>query len=67
MYLTPINHSQFSPYAGFREGTWIMSGNTILMDGHTVMEEYGQDLDTLNENDRVGVLRTQSESLSCLT
>ena len=40
---------------GFREGTWVMSGCSILKDGHTVIEEYGQDLDQLNENDKVHV------------
>jgi len=26
---------------GFREGTWVMSGSSILKDGHSVTEEYG--------------------------
>lgn len=34
---------------GFREGTWVMSGSSILRDGHSVIEEYGADLDQLNE------------------
>lgn len=41
-----------------REGTWIMSGHSILKDGRSVNEEYGTDLDKLEEGDRVGVLRT---------
>ena len=41
-----------------REGTWIMSGNSILKDGRSINENYGTDLDKLEEGDRVGVLRT---------
>lgn len=41
-----------------REGTWIMSGNSILRDGLSINENYGTDLDKLEEGDRVGVLRT---------
>ncbi|KAK3104995.1 hypothetical protein FSP39_014857 [Pinctada imbricata] len=43
---------------GFREGTWVMSGSSILMDGHSIIEEYGADLDQLNEGDKVGVMRS---------
>ncbi|XP_041377381.1 neuralized-like protein 4 [Gigantopelta aegis] len=43
---------------GFREGTWVMSGSSILKDGHSMIEEYGCDLDQLSENDQVGVMRT---------
>ncbi|XP_074654148.1 neuralized-like protein 4 [Tubulanus polymorphus] len=48
---------------GFREGTWVMSGSSVLKDGHSHIEEYGRDLDQLGENDRVGVLRTSNGSL----
>ena len=41
-----------------REGTWIMSGNSVLKDGRSINENYGTDLDKLEEGDRVGVLRT---------
>ncbi|XP_067658409.1 neuralized-like protein 4 isoform X2 [Haliotis asinina] len=43
---------------GFREGTWVMSGSSILKDGHSMIEEYGRDLDQLSEGDRVGVMRS---------
>jgi len=43
---------------GFHEGTWVMSGCSIMKDGHTTLDDYGQDLDQLAEGDRVGVLRT---------
>ena len=48
---------------GFREGTWVLSGCSVMRDGHTVVEEYGQDLDQLSEGDRVGVLRTAGGTL----
>ena len=48
---------------GFREGTWVMSGCSILKDGHSTIEEYGRDLDQLGEGDRVGVMRTSAGAL----
>ena len=35
-----------------------MSGNSVLKDGRSINENYGTDLDKLEEGDRVGVLRT---------
>ena len=32
-----------------RQGSWIMSGNSILRDGRSVNENYGTDLDKLEE------------------
>ena len=40
-----------------------MSGNTILKDGRSVNENYGTDLDKLEEEDRVGVVRTSNGDL----
>ncbi|KAL3861342.1 hypothetical protein ACJMK2_007378 [Sinanodonta woodiana] len=48
---------------GFREGTWVMSGSSVLKDGHSMIEEYGADLDQLSEGDRVGVMRTAEGEL----
>lgn len=48
---------------GFREGTWVLSGCSVMRDGHTVVDEYGQDLDQLCEGDRVGVLRITDGTL----
>ena len=39
-----------------------MSGNSILKDGRSINENYGTDLDKLEEGDRVGVLRTSQVS-----
>ena len=41
----------------------IMSGNSILRDGRSVNENYGTDLDKLEEGDRVGVVRTSNGDL----
>lgn len=46
-----------------REGSWIMSGNSILKDGRSINENYGTDLDKLEEADRVGVLKTTQGDL----
>jgi neuralized-like protein 4 len=56
----PINLVFPTSATGFREGTWVMSGCSIMKDGHTVLDEYGQDLDQLAEGDRVGVMRSAS-------
>ncbi|KAH8270110.1 hypothetical protein KR018_004088, partial [Drosophila ironensis] len=46
-----------------RNGTWVMSGIDVRKDGRRVFEFYGTDLETLNENDRVGVMRTSGSDL----
>ena len=40
-----------------------MSGSSVLKDGHSMIEEYGCDLDQLSEGDVVGVMRTASGEL----
>ena len=40
-----------------------MSGSSVLKDGHSMIEEYGCDLDQLSEGDVVGVMRTASGDL----
>lgn len=46
-----------------RNGTWVMSGIDVRKDGLCLTEFYGIDLETLNENDRVGVMRTSNNEL----
>ncbi|KAK7792172.1 hypothetical protein R5R35_005131 [Gryllus longicercus] len=46
-----------------RDGSWIMSGSSILKDGRSVVEVYGTDLDKLGEGDRIGVMRTAEGEL----
>ena len=52
-----------SSSAGLKNGSWIMSGRTILKDASSFVEDYGQDLDELKEGDRVGVERKIDGSL----
>lgn len=35
-----------------------MTGNSILKDGILLVEKYGIDLDKLNQEDRIGLMRT---------
>ncbi|XP_053318739.1 LOW QUALITY PROTEIN: neuralized-like protein 4 [Spea bombifrons] len=52
-----------SSATGLKGGAWIVSGCSVLEDGRSILEEYGQDLDQLGEGDRVGVQRTLSGEL----
>uniref|UniRef100_A0A670Z775 Neuralized-like protein 4 n=1 Tax=Pseudonaja textilis TaxID=8673 RepID=A0A670Z775_PSETE len=58
------NHLDFpSSATGLKGGSWIISGCSVLRDGRSILEEYGQDLDQLGEGDRVGIQRTASGEL----
>lgn len=46
-----------------QNGSWIMSGNSILMNGNSIYEFYGDDLEKLGEEDRVGVMRTSEVNI----
>ena len=52
-----------SSASGLKNGSWIMSGVSILKDGASYKDEYGQDLDELNEGDRVGVQKQSDGTL----
>ena len=52
-----------SSSAGLKNGSWIMSGMSLLRDGSSFLDDYGRDLDELKEGDRVGVQRTVTGSL----
>lgn len=41
-----------------------MSGNSILKDACLITERYGTDLEKLNQDDRVGLMRTSDVSFS---
>ena len=43
-----------------------MSGNSVLRDGRSINENYGTDLDKLEEGDKVGVLKTGEIPFVCL-
>lgn len=46
-----------------RSGTWMMTGNGVMHNGTTVIEQYGQNLDRLQVGDRVGVVRKDDGTL----
>ncbi|XP_021093999.1 neuralized-like protein 4 isoform X5 [Heterocephalus glaber] len=52
-----------SSATGLKGGSWVVSGCSVLKDGRSVLEEYGQDLDQLGEGDRVGVEKTAAGEL----
>ena len=43
-----------------RHGSWIMTNSGILHDGEPIVELYGVDLDTLEEGNTLGVMRTSN-------
>lgn len=44
-----------------------MSGNSILKDSCLITERYGTDLEKLNQDDRVGLMRTSDVSVWVLS
>ena len=62
-YFPKTNQMAMFNIRKYISGSWIMSGNTILKDGRSINENYGTDLDKLEEQDRVGVVRTSNGDL----
>ena len=48
-----------STMTNLRSGTWIMTGNGVMHNGTTVIDDYGLNLDKLKESDRVAVVRKE--------
>lgn len=46
-----------------RSGTWMMTGNGIMHNGTSILDQYGQNLDRLQVGDRVGVVRKENGTL----
>ncbi|CAD6237103.1 GSCOCG00002142001-RA-CDS, partial [Cotesia congregata] len=46
-----------------RSGTWIMTGNGVMHNGTSIIDQYGQNLDRLQVGDRVGVMRKDTGTL----
>ncbi|XP_075345784.1 neuralized-like protein 4, partial [Mycteria americana] len=46
-----------------RSGTWMMTGNGVMHNGTTVLDEYGHNLDRLKAGDTVGVVRRDDGTL----
>ncbi|CAB0011106.1 unnamed protein product [Nesidiocoris tenuis] len=55
-----------STMTNVRSGTWIMTGNGVMHNGTSVMDEYGQNLDKLQTGDRVGVVIREGGTLHFL-
>ncbi|XP_050504188.1 neuralized-like protein 4 [Diabrotica virgifera virgifera] len=54
----------FPPCASkIQSGSWIMSGTTVFKNGACLVEGYGMDLDRLNQDDRIGLMRTSEGDL----
>ncbi|CAG2213549.1 unnamed protein product [Mytilus edulis] len=53
-----------STMTNIRSGTWMMTGNGVMHNGTTVIDEYGQNLDRLKAGDRVGVRRRADGTLN---
>ncbi|KAL1116658.1 hypothetical protein AAG570_005130 [Ranatra chinensis] len=45
-----------STMTNVRSGTWIMTGNSVMHNGTSVIDDYGQNLDRLQMGSRVGVV-----------
>ncbi|XP_057662897.1 neuralized-like protein 4 [Diorhabda carinulata] len=57
-------HFDFPPCASrIQTGSWIMSGTTVFKNGVGLVEGYGTDLDRLNQDDRIGLMRTSEGDL----
>ncbi|XP_014472796.1 PREDICTED: neuralized-like protein 4 isoform X2 [Dinoponera quadriceps] len=46
-----------------RSGTWMMTGNGVMHNGTTMIDQYGQNLDRLQVGDHVGVMRKDNGML----
>ncbi|XP_074025291.1 neuralized E3 ubiquitin protein ligase 4 [Leptinotarsa decemlineata] len=57
-------HFDFPPCASkIQTGSWIMSGTSVFKNGVCLVEGYGIDLDKLNQDDRIGLMRTSEGDL----
>uniref|UniRef100_A0A672NLP7 Neuralized-like protein 4 n=1 Tax=Sinocyclocheilus grahami TaxID=75366 RepID=A0A672NLP7_SINGR len=52
-----------STMTNLRSGTWMMTGNGVMHNGTTILDEYGHNLDRLKAGDTVGVVRKEDGSL----
>ncbi|XP_060517593.1 neuralized-like protein 4 isoform X2 [Cylas formicarius] len=57
-------HFDFPPCASrIQSGSWILSGTSVFKNGNCLVENYGPDLDKINQNDRIGLVRTSEGDL----
>lgn len=60
----PENTNLPASATSLRHGSWIMSGSSIVHDGVSILEMYGQDLNSLEEGSTLGVCRTSKVIIS---
>ncbi|OCT59664.1 hypothetical protein XELAEV_18001087mg [Xenopus laevis] len=53
-----------STMTNLRSGTWMMTGNGVMHNGTTILDEYGHNLDRLKAGDTVGVVRREDGTLN---
>lgn len=46
-----------------RSGTWMMTGNGVMHNGTTIIDDYGINLDKLKVGDRVAVVRKENGTI----
>uniref|UniRef100_A0ABL0EJW3 NHR domain-containing protein n=1 Tax=Rhodnius prolixus TaxID=13249 RepID=A0ABL0EJW3_RHOPR len=63
---SPTDLEYPSTMTNVRSGTWIMTGNGVMHNGTSVIDDYGQNLDKLQAGDRVGVVIRRGGSLHFL-
>ena len=49
-----------STMTNIRSGTWMMTGNGVMHNGTTIIDDYGVNLDKLKVGDRVAVVRKEN-------
>ncbi|KAK1889948.1 Neuralized-like protein 4 [Dissostichus eleginoides] len=59
----PNNLDYPATMTNLRSGTWMMTGNGVMHNGTTILDEYGHNLDRLKAGDTVGVVRKEDGSL----
>uniref|UniRef100_A0A0K2UFM8 NHR domain-containing protein n=1 Tax=Lepeophtheirus salmonis TaxID=72036 RepID=A0A0K2UFM8_LEPSM len=52
-----------STMTNIRSGTWMMTGNGVMHNGTTIIDDYGHNLDKLKVGDRVAVVRKENGTL----
>ncbi|XP_076042886.1 neuralized-like protein 4 isoform X2 [Oratosquilla oratoria] len=61
---SPTDLEYPSTMTNVRSGTWMMTGNGVMHNGTTVIDDYGLNLDRLKVGDRVGVVRKENGTVN---
>ncbi|CAM9861420.1 unnamed protein product [Lampetra fluviatilis] len=63
---SPVRIALPSTMTNMRSGTWMMTGNGVMHNGTTILDDYGHNLDRLRAGDSVGVIRHVDGALHLL-